>query len=411
MMLLVKLGYRNIWRNRRRTFLTMSAMAVATMMVILMLGIFDGMLWSMIDNATQMYHGHIKISAKGYFDERKVHQTIDENGLSEAITSNSLVTGVAGRVRGFMLLSCGEGDDSHTQPAEMFGIDPAEERNVTKLETQVKVGTFVTGSATHEIVLGNGLALRLEASVGDEIVAMGQASDGSIAADIFHVTGIINTSDPLRDASLAVVGRKTLQTMMVLEGQLHEWAISLDRPIGAKQWADEFQKEHDDIEVLPWTAFLPTMGQSLEMMKAMKMVLGGIFYFAVILVAVNTLYMAFFERLREFGIMGAVGMKKSRLSLMILLEGFFLSGIAGITGGTAGNLISWYLSENVVDLSALFPPISYAGTVFLPELRCYLAVENMLIPVVMMILLGMVVALFPAHRIMKLKPVDVLREV
>ena len=117
------------------------------------------------------------------------------------------------------------------------------------------------------------------------------------------------------------------------------------------------------------------------------------------------------RRLREFGIMGAVGMKKRRLSLMILLEGLFLSGIAGLTGGTAGNLISWYLCENSIDLSAFFPPISLAGTVFLPELRCYLAVENMLIPVVMMIILGMVVALFPAHRLLKLNPVDVLREV
>ncbi len=321
-MLFLKLSYRNLWRNRRRTLLTMSAMGVATAMVILMLGIYDGMIWDMIDSATLNYHGHVKVTAPGYLDRRKIQLTIPEDGLHREILADPMVQGVSGRVRGFALLSFGEGDSSHTQPAELLGIHPAEERTVTLLHRNVVEGSFLTGSDTHEILLGAGLAKRLEARVGGEIVAMGQASDGSIAADIFTVQGIIETGDPLRDASLAVAGRATVQSMFVLEGRLHEWAIRLRKPLAAITWAADFQKRNTGVETTAWMTFLPQMGQFLDLWGAFKFIFAGIFYFAVILVAANTMYMSFFERMREFGIMEAIGLRTQRLSWMIILEGF-----------------------------------------------------------------------------------------
>ncbi|MFC1692607.1 ABC transporter permease [Candidatus Latescibacterota bacterium] len=410
-MLLLKLGYRNLWRNRRRTILTMTAMSIATAMVILMLGIYDGMLWDMIESATELYHGHAKITAEKYLDERRIHLTIDENDLSKKIKNSPGVKGVAGRVRGFALLSFSEGVSSHTQPAELFGIDPEEERTVTHLESHVLEGRFLSGTDSKDILLGKGLAKRLEAEIGGEIVAMGQGADGSIAADIFYVAGIIETADTIRDATLAVVGRRTLQEMMTLEGRLHEWAVSFNRPLGAVEWAKEFQTGDTDVEVTSWYTFLPLMGQMLDFWKALKYVFAMVFYFAVILVASNTMYMAFFERLREFGIMGAMGFRTRRLSFLIMLEGFFMSGISGIIGGVVGILLSFYLKTHHIDLSAFFTQISYAGGTFQPRIRCYIALDNMVVPIIMITVLGVLVALFPARRLKRLRPVDVLKEV
>ena len=112
-----------------------------------------------------------------------------------------------------MLLSHGEGVGSHTQPAELLGINPDEERTVTQLESHITAGVYLTGSDTKGILLGDGLAKRLEAELGGEIIAMGQGADGSIAAEIFTVSGIINTGDPLRDSMLAIAGRTTLQEL------------------------------------------------------------------------------------------------------------------------------------------------------------------------------------------------------
>ncbi|HUT63095.1 MAG TPA: FtsX-like permease family protein [Anaerolineae bacterium] len=411
MKLLVKLAYRNLWRNRRRTLLTISAMAVATTLLILTLGIYDGMLWDMVDGATKVYHGHVKITADQYLERRQLHLTIPENGMYEKIRTDSEVQGIAGRVRAFALLSFGEDESGHTQPSELFGIDPAEERNVTTLHEHVSEGRFLNGSDSHEIILGNGLAKLLEAKIGGEVVAMGQASDGSIAADIFQVTGIIDTGDPVRDASLAVVGRKTLQRMFVLEGKLHELSITLKHSPDAKKWASKLQPEFQGMEVTSWNTFLPQIGQIMEAWGAMKFIFAAIFYFAVILVAANTMYMALLERMREFGIMTAIGFKRRRLTRMIILEGSLMSGIAGIAGGLAGMIGSFYLKNHVIDLSAFITQISYAEATLQPRLRSYPTLDNILGPTVMIILLGMIVAIFPARKLRRFRPIDVLREV
>jgi len=410
-MLLWKLGYRNLWRNRRRTILTMSAIGIAASMVILMLSIYEGMLWDMIESATDLYHGHVKITAEHYLDQRQIHLTLPQDGLYETVKKDLRVRGISGRVRGFALLSSGEGAGSHTQPAELLGIDPGGERTVTRLYEHVLEGVFLSGQDSKDILLSKGLAKRLDAKIGGEIVAMGQGADGSIAADIFHVAGIIETNDPIRDVTLAVVGRKTLQDMLVLDGQVHEWAVSLRRPLGAKDWAQEFRTGVQGVEVSSWYDFLPQMIQILDIWNAMKYVFALIFYFAVILVAANTMYMTFFERIREFGIMEALGLRVRRLALMIIIEGFLMSAISGIIGGIAGFLMSLYMSDHPIDLSMFFSEISFAGAAFQPRLRCYMLAENIVMPVIMVIGLGMLIALFPAWRLKRLHPVDALKEV
>ncbi len=411
MKLLFKLAYRNLWRNSRRTLLTMSAMGMATAVVIITLGIYDGMLWDMIEGATELYHGQVKITAKQYMEKRQINLTIPENGLKELIENDSRVKGIAGRVRGFALLSFGEGDASHTQPAELFGIEPVEERSVSRLADHVIEGTFLSDTSSDDILLGKGLARLLEAEVGGEIVAMGQGADGSIAAGIFHVVGIIDTGDPLRDVSLSVVGRKTLQEMLVLEGRLHEYSISLKRSLEAEEWASDLKLNDMGMEVTPWNVFLPQMGSIFEMWGAIKFIFALIFYFAVILVTTNTMYMSFLERIREFGIMGAVGLKSKRLSLMIIFEGFLLSSLAGLFGGLVGILISFYLKEHYIDLSGFISQISFGETTIQPRIRTYPALDNMLYPIVMLIVLGIIVSLFPANKVRRLRPVEVLREV
>lgn len=410
-MLLLKLGYRNLWRNRRRTLLTMSAMAVATAMLILTMGIYDGMLWDMIEGATENYHGHVKITAKNYIEKRQLQMTIPENGIGKNIADDPRVRGIAGRVHGFALLSFGESEAGHTQPAQLFGINPVEERTVSRLHNNVIQGAYISDSASHEILLGKGLAKLLDAEIGGEVVAMGQGADGSIAADIFYVAGILDTSDPVRDAMLAVAGRKTLQEMFVVENKLHELSISLHRSLDAQKWAEELKPGLPDMDVTPWNEFLPQVGQILKVWGKIKFIFAVIFYFAVILISANTMYMALLERMREFGIMGALGMKQSRLSRMILLEGFLMSGISGIAGGIVGILGSFYFKKHYIDLSAVMSQIQYGATNIQPRLRTYPALDNMLMPIVMITILGVIVALFPAWRLKRNRPVDSLREV
>jgi ABC-type lipoprotein release transport system permease subunit len=410
-MLLMKLGYRNLWRNRRRTLLTISAMSVATAMVILMLGVYRGMIWDMVETATELYHGHVKVSAEGYMDDRKLQLTLPQGVLRDEIETDPRVVGAAGRVRGFALLSAGEGEDGHTQGGELFGIDPEEEHTVTRLHERVEEGRFLESADGTDMLLAVGLAKRLEAGVGDEIVVMGQAADGSLMAEVFTVTGIVDTADPIRDMSLAIVGRSTLQDLLVLEGRIHEIAVSLRKALGAGDWAVEMADRRTDISVQSWYDFLPMMQQIFDLWDAMEYVFTAIFYLAVLLVASNTMYMAFFERIREFGVMGALGFRTRRLAVLIILEGVIMSGISALVGGAVGIAGSFWLATHTIDLSPFFSTVTYGSTAFVPRIRSYPVLRSMLIPIVMMIILGAVVALFPANKLRRLRPVDVLREV
>ncbi len=409
-MLLSRLAYRSLWRNRRRTLLTMTAIGFATALVVLTLSVYEGIFQDLIEGATA-YQGQIRVTAPGYFENPSLDLTVPQDSNRQVILESRGIRGAAGRVRGYALLSYGEGDSSHTQPTELLGIHPVEERGVSAFENRVIMGKFLSGPGTKEIVLGKGLARSLEAVVGGEIVVMGQDVYGSVAADILRVAGIVDTGDPLRDVSLALVGRETLQNILVLEGNVHEYAVSIGNPSRAAESAAEVRRRLPRLDVRPWNVFLPQLNDILQISSISRFIFALIFYFAVILVTVNTLYMSLLERMREFAVMAAVGLRPIRLSLMILLEGLFMSGMAGIAGGAAGVLASVCLQQHPVDLSSLMPSISYAESTIQPRLRGYVTADTVLVPVLMIVMLGSIVSLFPAWRLHRLRPVNILREV
>ena len=409
-MLLARLSWRNLWRNRRRTLLTMSAMGFATAIVILTLSIYDGMFQDMIESAT-LYQGQVKVQAKGYFENSRTDLTMAADHVRETLLADSEVKGVAGRVRTFALLSSGEGDSSSTQPAEILGIDPAEERGVSGFDRRVVNGRFLSASDTKDMVLGRSLALRLDARPGDEVVAMGQDTYGSVAADVFRVVGLIDTGDPIRDSSLALVGRRTLQNLLVLDGSFHQWIITLKHPDAALRFSERIGARFAGAEVLPWNRFLPLLNDLLGLTKVSRFIFAIIFYFAVILVTVNTMYMALIERMHEFAVMNAIGLRPVRLSTMVVLEALFMSSIAAVAGGILGSLGGWYLQGHPVDLSGFMESITYAESTIQPRIRAWMTFDSTIVPVCMLVVFGVIVALFPALRLRKIRLVAVLREV
>jgi ABC-type lipoprotein release transport system permease subunit len=409
-MLLLRLSWRNLWRNRRRTLLTMSAMGFATAVVILTLSIYGGMFQDMIESATT-YQGQVKIQAKGYFDHPRIDLTMSADRVRETLLGDREVKGAAGRVRMFALLSSGEGDSSSTQPAEIMGIEPSEEKGVSGFDRRVAKGRFLSAGNTKDIVLGRSLALKLDARPGDRVVLMGQDAYGSVAADVFDVVGVLDTGDPIRDASLAIAGRETLQNLLVLGDSLHEWAVTIRNPEGALAFALRMKDRFDGAEVMPWNRFLPQLNDLLGLTKVVKYIFALIFYFAVILVTVNTMYMALMERMREFAVMNAIGLGRGRLSVMVVLEALFMSVIAAAGGGLAGSLAGWRLQVHPIDLSGFMESITYAESIIQPRIRSWMTADIVIVPVCMLVLFGVIVALFPAFRLLRMRPVSVLREV
>jgi ABC-type lipoprotein release transport system permease subunit len=389
----------------------MTAMAFATGIVILTFSVYEGIFRDMIDSSTEMYYGHVQITAKGYFKNPRIEMTIPGNNIREKILHDPRVKGMAGRVKGFALLSYGNGDSSRSQPAQLMGIDPGEENQVSLLSQRVLKGNFISGSDTKEIVLGIGLARSLGAGPGSEIVVMGQDFYGSVTGSILYIAGIIDSGDPVRDASLALVGLGTLQDMLDMKGKLHEWAITLRSPIEAREFASELQKTLPEMDVLPWNSFLPQLNDILNVSEISRFIFALIFYFAVILVTANTMYMSLLERMREFAVMGAIGLRPLNLSSMVIIEGMIMSGIAAVAGELIGLLPTLYLQNHFIDLSSFMTSISLADSTIQPRIRTSIAPDNLYIPVLMIFFFGVIISLFPAWRLKKMRPVDVLREV
>jgi ABC-type lipoprotein release transport system permease subunit len=406
---MTRMGFRNLWRNKRRTLLTMSAMALATALLIVTLGITEAVLVDSVRNATGLYHGHAKIAAPGYLDARDMALTLD--ATAPDVASDRRVQGMAGRVRGFALLSSGEETHALSQPAELLGVDSAEEEPVSQLSTRVVAGSNLDPARPDGILLGTTLAKRLGVGLGSEVVAMGQASDGSVAAEIFQVSGLLDSGDAMLNGSLALADRRKVQAMFALDAQVHEWVVALKDPKASRAWAAELQARLPEAEVAPWERMLPQIASMIQQSGTSKLLTSVIFYFAVVLVTVNTMYMAQLERLREFAVMGAIGLKPRRLMGLMVIEGSFMSAIAAVVGGLAGMALSLYLADHPIVMSSSTETLSMAGTTLSTSMRSVLTWDSVLFPVLLMMSLGGVLSLFPAWKLGRLRPVDALREV
>ncbi len=409
MRLFLRLALRNLGRRPVRTGLTVAAIAIGTGLLIVALGLLYGMIWDMVAGATENYHGHATVTAERYLERRRIQLTLPQAEPPSGVFADPGVLAHSGRLRGYALLSVGEGEASQTQPAELLGIDPEGERNVSRLPRRIAEGRFLRGLSGREIVLGRGLARRLGAELGSSVAAMGQAADGSIAAELFTVAGILDSGDQIRDSSLALVGRKDLADMLVLEGKVHEWVLALVEPLRADLWA-KGQKPAGAV-VSPWQRFLPQMGEMLEMIGVYRAIYAVVFYFAVLLVTMNTMYMALLERVREFAVMGAVGLEPKKLVGLLLIEAVILSGFSAIIGGILGAAGSFYLEAYPIDLRDGFSTLTWVGASIEPVFRCAPSAGGILWPMVMTTLLGFLVALLPAWKLYWLRPVEVLREV
>lgn len=406
--MLASIAFRNLWRNRRRTLLTLSAMVVSSSLLILALGVFSGMLQDMLASATEQYHGHIVVSKQGYQDERDLYATLKSATIEPLVTNEKDIMAISPRLRGFGLLS----SPDVSRPVELLGIDPLQEREVTTLARQLVAGTDLSTRAENQILLGTGLAERLGVIPGDSLVFFTQAADGSIGNDLLQVAGIFATGDPRHDNNLALVGLEWLQNLLVLPQQIHEIALRIADPRQAAELADRLVLTlPSGIEVLDWGDLLPEMREAVASFDVSRMIIVLILYAATGLGILNTFFMSVMERTREFGILMALGMRPWRVRSMVLLETLQLGLFAMAVGIIAGLLMTWYMQQIGIDLSGQITPVTYAGGTILPRLHATFEAANIWIPSVLLLVVCLVAGFLPANRAAKLKPVEALREV
>jgi ABC-type lipoprotein release transport system permease subunit len=407
--MLLKMAWRSLRRHRSRTLLTAGAMTASVALLLVTLAIVNGMFDDLLSTSTRQYTGHLVVEAKGYREEMDLYLTLPDpaNALERTMAAPGVI-GASPRLRVFGLLSLGE----ETAPAEFLGVDPARERGVTTLQNHLKAGTYSLVPGSGGILIGSGIARRLAATVGDRLVFLTQAADGSMANELMTVEGIFETGDFGHDNSLALVPLPDLQSLMVMEGGIHEISVLTTAPgeaAAVSQGVVAALAGTDGVEVLPWQRIIPVVAEVIAMYDLSVYIMIFVLYFAAGTVFFNTLTMNFMERKREFAVMLAVGTAPGMIRWLLLIEAALMGMIAILLGTGFGFLGSLYLDRVGIDLSGLISPISYGGATLLPILHGMISWGNVRTAAWAMLLVSIVAALPAIRRVSGINPARALQ--
>jgi ABC-type lipoprotein release transport system permease subunit len=400
----VRIGWRNLRRNRRRTLLTSAGIGFAVFLVSFFMSFQYGMYGVMMDSATSLMVGHAEIRSRAYLDNERFEDTIaDATPLLRRVEQTPGVVSVAPRVEAFALVSA----DERSFGAQVLGIDVAAEERTVRFTTMLKSGRGIRGG--DEAVLGSVLARNLGVDVGGEVVVLGSSKQGGVAALALSVVGLLETGMTEIDRSLLLAPLSTVQLAFDLGDEVHSLVIRVDDIQDSSKVVAVLDAELPGaVKVRNWDEVIPELRQSIEVDKIGGQIMYLIIMVLVVFSVVNSFIMTVFERTREFGMLLSIGMRPFSIIRMMQWEAFFLWIIGASIGMlfTAG-LIYWLRDVGIPMGEALE---DYARQFYMPSrLHPGFNALALTLPPLVMLFGTQIAALLPSLRIRRLRPVEALR--
>ncbi len=326
-----KIAWRNLWRNRRRTLITISSVLFAVFLALIMRAMQLGTYGYMVDSSVKNSTGYIQIHEKGYWEDKSIDNTlVYTNDLEQKIKSTENVTSLIPRLESFALASSGK----QTKGVAVIGTIPELENKVSSLAGRVVNGSYLE-SGKDGLLVAEGLANYLQVNVNDSLVLLGQGYHGVTAAAELPVRGIIRFIQPDMNNQLIYMELSHAQELYVAPDRLTSISLMLADPDKLNQSANALSRiDPEKLEVMTWKEMLIELLQYIESDNISGLFMLGILYMVVGFGILGTVLMMTMERRREFGIMVAVGMKRYKLSIIILIESVII-GLIGIISGVA----------------------------------------------------------------------------
>lgn len=402
-----QLGWRNIWRNRRRTLVILTAVIIGVWSMVFLGALMRGIGDQMVRHGISTLTGHIQIHHKGYRSDPVIENSITMPKAVEEALSVHLPPGShwSERVRVNAIAS----NAHHSTGITLVGIDPLKEGKVSFIDDAVRKGRYLDNNDMFGIMVGEALAEDLETSLDRKLVLMSEDSTGEIASRAFRIRGIFQAEMESTEKRFAFVTRPAAQEMLKLGEGISEVCIFLPSHSQVHLVAGSLRNElsSERFEVHTWEELMPLVTAVLNMYN------GFIFlwYLAVFIAMgfgiVNTSLMAVFERMWEFGLLRALGLKPLGIIKEVLIESFFLL-VMGMAAGNVLGLVSIFaLSDTGIDLSSLAAGIEYAGfgtRIIYPSIH----LEDLVTANAVVFILGLVVSLYPAVKAARFTPVQAM---
>lgn len=408
----IKMAWRNIWRNSRRSVLTILAIVFATMLLVFMLSFQFGSYDTMINTAVKIHTGHVQVQAEGYRDKMDIRLVVPNPGaVDDVIKDTPEINAYTSRANAFSLVSSSD----RTYGVLLTGIDPEREAKVSTLKKLVRRGEYLAQEDTDMALVGELLAENLKVDIGDELVVLGQGRDGSVAASVLKVKGIFSSGEDKFDRNSVQMSLGYFQDVFSMRGAVHEVVVlgsSLEdvKKIKKKLGAGVRSIDNDGkLVILDWMELMPGIVQSIKL----DLVSGLIMYVILIVVVafsiLNTFLMAIFERTREFGVLMAIGMTPGRLMRSLFLESVTITFIGIILGIISGGMVTWYFQVHGIVISGASEFLSQYG---LPE-RMYpqLSIFSVSIGAGIVLIITILTAIYPVLKVRRLRPVEAMTAV
>lgn len=402
-MQILSMAWRNIWRNGRRSLVTIAAMALGLWVMVLYSGLINGMLRDMATSVTDTELGELQIVAEGFRDDPSLARTIDDDvGLLERL--DALGYASSARLLGGGLAAV----DKASAGVSLIGLDPDRDAKVSDLYRRVAQGSWLDPTDAKGVVIGGKLAKTLHASVGDELLVLSQGADGSIANDLYTVRGVLSPVGDAIDRTAVLMNSGAFRDLMVLPTGAHQVTVRAPPPASLDDAKAAVVAAAPGLDVKTWRELVPMVAQWLDSTQALVGIIYAIMYIAIAILVLNAMLMAVFERIREFGVMKAIGYAPRTVFSLIMLESALQTAVATVVGLVLAVPVGLYLQDTGINLGAL-AGMSIMGLNMMENWRAVYTADAVSVPLFMLWFMVLAAALLPALRAAAIKPVTAMR--
>jgi len=405
----LNMAWRNLWRHKRRTWLTATAMIFSNVLLVFMIALQFGSYDMMIENTLKAFSGHLQVQGEGYQNNPKLRTSIEDIGTLAAHLRDALPRArVTERATAFALAS----SEQRSFGIQLVGVQPLTEPQVSSIPGLVSRGRYLQDTDSAEIVIGSAMARNLKADLGAEITLLGSGRDGSFAAGIVEVVGIFESGSPDMDRSFAEVPLAYFQDTFAMGNHGNVIAIAVDelgQVPAAVGIATARIPDRSGLVVLDWNALHPGLRQAIQADLSSAWFMYGVLIVLVAFSVLNTQLMSVMERTREFGVISALGIRPRKLAALVMLETALMALIGLAIGLFLGWLVAYYF--NVQGFS--YPGMQEVAERYnLPgEMYPSITLGTMLLGPVVVFGFCLLAAVYPALRLFRLRPVEAMRAV
>ena len=404
-LILAKLAWRNIFRNKRRTLIAATAISIGLAALIFVDAFMIGMRENMIRTATASFLGEAQIHREGFRDAQEVSLTVQALGsVTESLAKEENVAHFTQRTFASSMIT----SPANVSAINLVGIHPPTEKFLSQIDDAITEGTYFEGNNSRDIVIGAKLAEILETELGDRVVVtVAQAESGELSQEMFRVSGIYRFVGEEMNSGMAFVRIGKAQEMLAIGNGVHEIAIKFISVSYAQDPTLPFwdtYSQHGN-EALSWTELMSQLKAILDITTYSKYIMGVVLFGVVVFGIINTLFMSLYERMFEFGVLRAVGTRPFGMARVVLFE----AGALAVVSIGLGAILGFVLTAVFTRVGINYTGIEMMGVTIQEFIYPVLEVQQFIVYPISVFIFTIIAGLYPARHVAKMVPVDAMR--